>query len=726
MNLWLLRAQLDSVDDDPLADALARAGHTVTLLIPGSHNQERTFASGVRLATFASRRLLLGNAAPDETENHPAFPYNIMAQPLALSYELADQAAALARRDGLRPDIIDLPEYAALPYYLIQRRLVERHVLSDTPLLLDLHGPQFLIARANQEPRQRFPGYWVGQMERFGIVAADGLLATSRFLRDELVHELPQVADQITIIPPFLDLPKPLNQNPTPGDLLCPGALELRLGAIDLVRVCAELWQQGRVFQLTLLGPDAPFVPRATTVAAFLRQRYARWIAGGQLVLDPQPYTQQALHERTARAAAIVLPAHWDASPMAALHAIALGKPVVAAQPGAAAEVLADCGVGLRFRWDVPGECTAAIEQVLDLSTNTHERQADASGSHATLFADPARAIEARLACYEQAIAAMCPRRVFPSAVPELTGTTVESRSDQIGGLLSIVIPFYNLGTYIEETVASAIGSSYKPLEVIILDDGSNDSASLAALERIRVRSGDVVRIVRTPNGGLAQARNAGADAARGEFLALLDADDRVAPIFYERCVDLLRRYRNVSYVFSWIRQFGAVEACVPTWNTELPFLLARNMLAPMIVIRRADFLAYGRNQPAMAYAMEDHDAWIRLAAAGCLGVSLPDPLVYYRQRPDSMLHNANDDQLIYLFDRMIALHPELYQRWGPELAMLLIANGQPFRWPVPSVETIDYMVRYQETLAAYDRLQQRLAPLRPLIHLLNWLRRRR
>jgi glycosyltransferase involved in cell wall biosynthesis len=718
MKLWLLRDQFRLADGDPLADALVRAGHMVTLLAAGMQDQERILASGVRLATFASRRLLLGTAAPDYTENHPAFPYNIMAEPLALSYELADQAVALLRRDGVRPDVIALPEAGALPYYLIQRRLVERHPLSNTPVVLDLHGPQFLAARANHEPRHRFPGYWVGQMERFGIVAADGLLATSRFLSDELSRELPQVADQIAIIPPFLnlllDLPTPIEQAVTSGDLLCPGALELRLGAVDLLPVCVRLWEQGRVFQLTLLGADAPFVPRATTVASFLRQRYARWIESGNLVIDQQPYTQQALYERMARAAAIVLPAHWDASPQGALHAIALGRPVVAAEPSAAAELLAALGMGVRFRWDDPGACAAAIEQVLDRPAPLREPLADIGR-----VADPVWAMTARLAYYEQAIAAMHPRSVFPSAVAELAGTTVPARAEEIGGLLSVVIPFYNLGAYIEETVASVVAASYRPLEVVVLDDGSSDAASLAALERVRVRYGELVRIVRTPNGGLALARNAGAEAARGEFLALLDADDLVAPQFYEQGVDVLRRYRNLSYVFSWIRQFGAVEACLPTWNVELPFLLARNMLAALMIIRRADFLAFGRNRPEMAYAMEDHESWVGLAAAGCLGASLPDPLVFYRQRADSMLHAANENQLIYLFDQMIGLHPELYQRWGPEVAMLLIANGQPFRWPIPAMEVSDYKTRYEQ-------LQQRLAPLRPFANLLKWLLRRR
>src|SRR5262249_23459533 len=145
--------------------------------------------------------------------------------------------------------------------------------------------------------------------------------------------------------------------------------------------------------------------------------------------------------------------------------------------------------------------------------------------------------------------------------------------------------------------------------------------------------------------------RNLGAAASRGEYLAFVDADDLVEPDFFERAVAVLRRFTNVSFVYSWLRYFGSATGCWPTWNTELPYLLGHNMVTAFAVVRRSDFLAYGRNSPALAYALEDYDAWIAMVERGCIGVSLPEMLVRYRVRPDSMYHRMNDDQALYLFD---------------------------------------------------------------------------
>jgi hypothetical protein len=116
--------------------------------------------------------------------------------------------SAYVQRDGVLPDVIECQEYAALPYYLIQRRLVERHLLSDVPLVLHLHSPNFCITRANRQPRYRLPGYWVGRMERFCLLAAEGILSPSAFLAREVAGEMPQRADAIEIIPyPYPPLP---------------------------------------------------------------------------------------------------------------------------------------------------------------------------------------------------------------------------------------------------------------------------------------------------------------------------------------------------------------------------------------------------------------------------------------------------------------------------------------------------------------------------------------
>jgi glycosyltransferase involved in cell wall biosynthesis len=86
---------------------------------------------------------------------------------------------------------------------------------------------------------------------------------------------------------------------------------------------------------------------------------------------------------------------------------------------------------------------------------------------------------------------------------------------------VSCVIPVFNGARYLLETIDSVLAQSHRPLEVIVVDDGSTDaSAEMAAARR------DAVRVLRQPHRGQAMARRTGIMAAHGEFVALLDADD--------------------------------------------------------------------------------------------------------------------------------------------------------------------------------------------------------
>jgi glycosyltransferase involved in cell wall biosynthesis len=86
---------------------------------------------------------------------------------------------------------------------------------------------------------------------------------------------------------------------------------------------------------------------------------------------------------------------------------------------------------------------------------------------------------------------------------------------------ISVVIPTFNQARYLGEAIDSALAQLRKPLEVIVVDDGSTDETP-AVLERY----GAPVRVIRQQNGGVAAARNAGVAAARGEYVAFLDSDD--------------------------------------------------------------------------------------------------------------------------------------------------------------------------------------------------------
>lgn len=91
--------------------------------------------------------------------------------------------------------------------------------------------------------------------------------------------------------------------------------------------------------------------------------------------------------------------------------------------------------------------------------------------------------------------------------------------------LVSVVIPCYNGATFVSEAIDSVLTQSFTNIEIIVVNDGSTDDTA-QVLNRYR----DVVTTLNQPNGGLASARNTGLRAARGEFVALFDADDVCQP----------------------------------------------------------------------------------------------------------------------------------------------------------------------------------------------------
>src|SRR5579871_51520 len=94
-----------------------------------------------------------------------------------------------------------------------------------------------------------------------------------------------------------------------------------------------------------------------------------------------------------------------------------------------------------------------------------------------------------------------------------------------IPGLVSTIIPVYNRPMMLREAVASVLSQTYRPIEVIIVDDGSTDQTPVVAEEVTRANPLEVV-FVRKANSGPGPTRETGRLAARGEFIQYLDSDD--------------------------------------------------------------------------------------------------------------------------------------------------------------------------------------------------------
>ncbi len=709
MNIWILSSEYPPQTGGigtyvaNAAAMIAASGHNTTVLMPGE--QPNVLAeNNPRLIEFAPGYTRLNASVPPniEPDKHPAFPYNVMATWPAMSYQFAEEFKHWAGEFGA-PDVIEVQDYAATGYFFLARRWLQQPPFKEIPVLVHLHTPLFEIERINRSPRYKLPNYWIGQMEKFCIRAADGLLAPSDFLRRQIQAQLdPNL--KIEVIPyPFLSLP-PAQLNPTAGDVLYVGRLEFRKGIVQTVSVCAKLWDQGHQFTLTLIGNDTEFALRQTSMKAYLADKYKRFIEAGQLVFLP-PLPREELFERMRQTWCVLVPSIYENYPNVCLEAMSLGLVVLASRQGGQAEMVgADDRAGFLFDWEQPGDFAEKLVHILSLPAEEWANIGQAARRRVAQLVDPRRIGQERLRHFETVIEkGRQPQKYYPAAIPGGASPLALPDEGGVKGLLSVVVPFYNLGDYLEQTIDNILAATYPDLEIIVVDDGSTQASSLAALERVRARGDNRIRVVSTANGGLASARNCGAALARGEYLTFVDADDLIEPDFFAKTVAVLDTYPNVAFVYSWVRHFGAAQGCWITFNTEFPYLLGHNMLTAFAVVRRQLFLQYGQNRPTVEYSLEDYDGWIGMVAAGCVGVSIPELLVKYRIRPDSMYRQMNLNQFLYLYDVITHGHAAAYREQAVDLTNLLLANGASFLWDHPAAEWQSPL----EQLAAVQRQHQ-------------------
>lgn len=95
-----------------------------------------------------------------------------------------------------------------------------------------------------------------------------------------------------------------------------------------------------------------------------------------------------------------------------------------------------------------------------------------------------------------------------------------------MNSLVSVIVPIYNVEKYLERCISSILEQSYNNIEVILVDDGSNDDCPTIC-DKFK-RKDARVKVVHKPNGGLSSARNAGLEQMKGEYITFIDSDDWV------------------------------------------------------------------------------------------------------------------------------------------------------------------------------------------------------
>lgn len=106
--------------------------------------------------------------------------------------------------------------------------------------------------------------------------------------------------------------------------------------------------------------------------------------------------------------------------------------------------------------------------------------------------------------------------------------------------LISVIVPVYNVEAWLPRCVDSILSQTYEKLEILLVDDGSTDDSGLICEEY--AKKDTRIRVIHKENGGLSSARNAGLDAASGEYIGFVDSDDWIEPEMYAEMLALMEQ----------------------------------------------------------------------------------------------------------------------------------------------------------------------------------------
>ena len=161
---------------------------------------------------------------------------------------------------------------------------------------------------------------------------------------------------------------------------------------------------------------------------------------------------------------------------------------------------------------------------------------------------------------------------------------------DTTQDLVSVMIGVYNAELYVAEAIESVLAQSYEPIELIVVDDGSDDGTA-----GIVKSFGDVVRYEYQQRAGNGAARNSAVELAHGAYFAFLDADDRFLPNKIERQLQVLRQEPAIDAVFGHVREFISPElASDAAARLRRPAEDAPWMAPNLMLIRRDSFFRVG------------------------------------------------------------------------------------------------------------------------------------
>lgn len=231
--------------------------------------------------------------------------------------------------------------------------------------------------------------------------------------------------------------------------------------------------------------------------------------------------------------------------------------------------------------------------------------------------------------------------------------------------LISIIIPLYNQGVFIEETLDSVFASTFTNFECVVINDGSTDASEEIVLNYTRKES--KIRYFFKENGGLSSARNFGIEKARGNYIMPLDADDIISPIYMEKFVEILKEFPEVDLVYGNAVFFGDLNKSwnLPKYNYSK--LLFGNQIYCSSIYKKIIFFENGGYDLNMRDGFEDWDFLIR-SLEGKIVKKIENTVFFYRIKKVSMMQNLSANKIKYFQTKIYIYNKNInkYKKYHP------------------------------------------------------------
>lgn len=594
-------------------------------------------------------------------------------------------------------DLPDLMPGTAFPEFIlgfIESRGVRIVHLMNSRLGYDLlpdmtclpEPPTIVVQLHAEEPNQT--GYVRYVTRRYGNLI-DAFSVVSEDLKQTIVdYEIP--ASRIEVIYLGVDGegefdPARVEPLELPGNgasrILWPGRLVEQKDPLLTMEVLARARERGAEFVLDVVG-DGHLKEPARARAEELgvsdlihwhapSQEMARWYRSSDLLLMTSVY---------------------EGIPLVIYEALAMGVPVVApALPGNAEFMDSDSGVLVEPRDDVDRYADAIVSLLGDegrrreMGERSRKRMleqfspAEMGRRHDALYA---RLLSERSAASrwrnEELFGEEDPGRPRPAGEPP---APLRLRRDPLPEpTVGVIVPCYRHGIFLDACIASVKAQTLAPAQIVVVDDGSEDTETVEALARFD--EDPLVTVLRQPeNSGPSAARNRALEQLETSYFLPIDADDELLPDALERMLRQLEAApEDVGYVYPNARHIGNQLNLVqsPAYNVWL--LMEQNYCPAPALFDRRLFAGTGISYPEeIVVGHEDWDLILQLAEREVRGIPAEGPTFLYRKAGFSRVH-AVDYGPDSFHKTIEGRHPHLYRRrdehkarWAPALSIVLL-----------------------------------------------------